>query len=393
MRRVSRLISWGTWGLLAGCAAGVIEDGDDLGVVGEPEVGVTSEALTLTPIDEKFASGFTGWTKTGSPTTAWTTTATIAQAATYPATGSGAPVARVGTCSGRCSIERTLDLTGATAATLYVSMSLTGSTSYDSAGVRLWNGSSWVTILSTTAASTTSRNWARRSYNLSSYLGKANLKIALFGYSLESGEYAQFDDVLVTVTKPDAPPPPPACNVSTSPCANNDACCPMACTSTTDNDCAGSGGIDCRNPATWPSGWAAFESSVLTLVNDKRAAGATCGTTAYPAVAALALNADLQEAARCHSLDMATNNFMSHTGSNGSSPGQRIQAAGYTATTWGENVAAGYTTAANVVNGWMGSTGHCQNIMNGSFKKLGVGYAYNQAAQYDHYWTQDFGAP
>lgn len=54
-------------------------------------------------------------------------------------------------------------------------------------------------------------------------------------------------------------------------------------------------------------------------------------------------------------------------------------------------IAAGYTTPAAVVNGWMMSPGHCMNIMSGNFKEIGVGYAYNSMSSYKHYWTQDFG--
>lgn len=57
----------------------------------------------------------------------------------------------------------------------------------------------------------------------------------------------------------------------------------------------------------------------------------------------LTANAALTAAALAHSNDMATNNFFSHTGSDGSSPGQRISRAGYSYYTYGENIAAGYT--------------------------------------------------
>jgi uncharacterized protein YkwD len=149
----------------------------------------------------------------------------------------------------------------------------------------------------------------------------------------------------------------------------------------------------CDFQNTWNSSWTTLENSVLTLVNQRRAAGATCGGVAKPPVPALTSNAKLRCAARFHSRDMANKNFFSHTGSNGSTFVNRIDNAGYVWTAAGENIAAGQTTAANVVNGWMASTGHCNNIMNGNFKNLGVGYSYNAAATYDHYWTQDFGKP
>ena len=130
---------------------------------------------------------------------------------------------------------------------------------------------------------------------------------------------------------------------------------------------------------------------MLTLVNQKRAAGATCGGVYKPPVAALTLDSRLRCAARKHSKDMGVNNFFSHTGSNGSTPFQRMASAGYTYSYAGENIAAGYSTPSATVTGWMNSTGHCNNIMNGNYKHLGVGY-YRSASGYTHYWTQDFGA-
>ncbi len=149
----------------------------------------------------------------------------------------------------------------------------------------------------------------------------------------------------------------------------------------------------CNFESTWPAASTDFENQVLTLVNQKRAAGATCGGVAKPAVPALTLDTKLRCAARFHSKDMASKNFFSHTGSNGSTFSARIDNAGYLWSSAGENIAAGQTTPANVVAGWMTSTGHCNNIMNGNFKHLGVGYAYSSTATYKHYWTQDFGKP
>ena len=135
----------------------------------------------------------------------------------------------------------------------------------------------------------------------------------------------------------------------------------------------------------------AFENEVLTIVNQRRAAGATCGGTAYPPVAALAMNANLRLAAQGHSQDMATNNYFSHTSLDGRTYVDRIRAAGYTGSFLAENIAAGYGSPASVVNGLMGSTGHCQNIMNGSYRSIGVGYAFRAGSQYGSYWTQTFG--
>lgn len=101
----------------------------------------------------------------------------------------------------------------------------------------------------------------------------------------------------------------------------------------------------------------------------------------------LTLNAKLSKAAQDHSADMASHQNMSHTGSDGSDPGQRITTAGYTWSAYGENVAYGYSTPEEVMAGWMSSPGHKRNILDCAFKEIGVGLA-----QPGSYWTQDFGA-
>lgn len=136
---------------------------------------------------------------------------------------------------------------------------------------------------------------------------------------------------------------------------------------------------------------ASFEAEVLTLTNQRRALGATCGGVAFGPAPALTFDDRLQCAARKHSKDMATNNFFSHTGSDGSTLGTREKSAGYNFRAAGENIAGGQTTPASVVDGWMKSSGHCSNIMSKNFKNLGVGYSFSSTAQFKHYWTQDFG--
>ncbi len=135
-----------------------------------------------------------------------------------------------------------------------------------------------------------------------------------------------------------------------------------------------------------------YEQQVLTLVNQRRASWATCGSQSYPPVPPLTWNQSLGNAARGHSIDMADKNYFSHTSADGRTFVQRIVKAGYYPyLALGENIAAGYTTPSAVVSGWMSSPGHCANIMSANFKEVGVGYAYNSLSSYKHYWTQDFG--
>ncbi|MHA5054352.1 CAP domain-containing protein [Streptomyces sp. SD15] len=118
-------------------------------------------------------------------------------------------------------------------------------------------------------------------------------------------------------------------------------------------------------------------AQVVSLVNSERSKAGCSPVT---------LNAKLSKAAQDHSADMASHSNMSHTGSDGSDPAQRITAAGYTWSTYGENVAYGYSSPEEVMAGWMSSPGHKENILNCDFKEIGVGLA-----QPNDYWTQDFG--
>lgn len=131
-------------------------------------------------------------------------------------------------------------------------------------------------------------------------------------------------------------------------------------------------------PFTPPPEVLAEEAHVLSLVNQiRRAQG----------IREVTHNAALHRAARLHSEDMADRGFISHTGSNGSHPGQRIREQGYLYRTFGENVASGQRTPESVMNAWMNSPGHRANILQPGFCELGVGLAYRNSTPY---WTQKF---
>jgi uncharacterized protein YkwD len=144
----------------------------------------------------------------------------------------------------------------------------------------------------------------------------------------------------------------------------------------------------CSDVAAWNEAWRAYEDEVLDLVNENRAAGADCGSSGqFAAAPPLSMNPALRCAARAHSLDMATANFFSHTNLAGEGPGERMSQAGYDGRAWGENIAFGQSTPAQVVAGWMNSPGHCANIMSPTFTEIGTGYHGSNR------WTQVFGTP
>lgn len=127
----------------------------------------------------------------------------------------------------------------------------------------------------------------------------------------------------------------------------------------------------------------AFAEEVLRLVNiERKKVGAV----------ALTLQTQLTQAAQTHSIDMACNQIFSHTGSDGSTPFQRIARFGYVYASAAENVAAGYATPADVVKGWMASPGHKTNMLNKNFTQMGLGYVFTSEG-YFHYWTMTLGKP
>ncbi|MEU5688361.1 RNA polymerase [Streptomyces venezuelae] len=125
-----------------------------------------------------------------------------------------------------------------------------------------------------------------------------------------------------------------------------------------------------------PSGTA---EQVVALVNNERAK-AGCGPVRS--------NSKLASAAAKHSADMAARDYFDHTSPDGTDPGDRITAAGYRWSTYGENIARGQQTPASVMDSWMKSPGHKANILNCDFKELGVGIHNGSGGPW---WTQAFG--
>ena len=134
---------------------------------------------------------------------------------------------------------------------------------------------------------------------------------------------------------------------------------------------------------------AQFINEVLELVNEERS---------NVGLAPLESDSQLETIAEDHSESMAVNDFVGHQDpTDGSGPGDRIDEAGYEWSTWGENVAWGYSTPEEVIDGWMNSSGHRANILNPDFTEIGIGYEFLEndtgSVNYNHYWTQVFGTP
>lgn len=136
----------------------------------------------------------------------------------------------------------------------------------------------------------------------------------------------------------------------------------------------------------------AVSRRVLELTNQARSHARRCGAEAFPAAPPLTLAPPtLERAALEHSQDMANHSYMDHIGRNGSTPADRVTRAGYKWKAIGENLASGVMTPENVVNGWVGSPHHCENLMSSRFTQMAVAYAVNPSSSGGIYWTQLFG--
>ncbi|WP_424944246.1 CAP domain-containing protein [Aliiroseovarius crassostreae] len=90
---------------------------------------------------------------------------------------------------------------------------------------------------------------------------------------------------------------------------------------------------------------------------------------------AVAYDNRLGAAAQGHANDMLAHNYLSHTGRDGSSAGDRITRAGYNWRTYGENIAQGQDSQSDVLKSWTNSPGHHANNINPNFKDFGLGKA------------------
>jgi uncharacterized protein YkwD len=131
-----------------------------------------------------------------------------------------------------------------------------------------------------------------------------------------------------------------------------------------------------------------FESQVLTLINNARAA---------QGLGALQSQGQLTAAARAHSTDMACSDFVGHNGTDGSTWFERITAQGYSYSYATENIYVGNPafggTPAGAFEWWMNSEVHRNNILDPNVTQIGVGYVFLSASTYGGYYTLVFASP
>jgi len=154
-------------------------------------------------------------------------------------------------------------------------------------------------------------------------------------------------------------------------------------------DSASAHGTGCSGTAPSATN-AAWEDQVIELVNQQRKANG---------LPPLKQVTSLTDAARWYAKDMADDDYFGRGHDTYDRSGDRlVKVCAWSArigafyTGWsalGENIADGSTSPQAVVTGWMGSSGHRANILNGDYRETGVGYG--AGASQGRYWVQDFG--
>ncbi|MEC5423907.1 CAP domain-containing protein [Virgibacillus sp. C22-A2] len=119
-----------------------------------------------------------------------------------------------------------------------------------------------------------------------------------------------------------------------------------------------------------------FESAVIDFTNEERR---------REGLSELKEDPSLSEVAKEKSKDMQSNGYFSHTSPNYGSPFDMMRDFGVSYQSAGENIAQGQRSPDVVVQEWMNSEGHRENILNGGFTHIGVGYVED-----GNYWTQMF---
>jgi uncharacterized protein YkwD len=139
---------------------------------------------------------------------------------------------------------------------------------------------------------------------------------------------------------------------------------------------------DCTPAAGWPTARPDLAAQVVDLINAHRA---------DIGLEPLQVSPTLTAAATWKARHMAAYGYLTHDDAGPPvqrTAGDRLAACGYPSATWGENIAMGYTTPQAVVDAWLASPGHRENIERADYVATGVAMAGTQQP----YWAESFGS-
>jgi uncharacterized protein YkwD len=136
-----------------------------------------------------------------------------------------------------------------------------------------------------------------------------------------------------------------------------------------------------------------IKKKMVELVNQLRTHSRRCGNKTFPPAGTVKWNETLAAAAMDQARDMAKGDMLSHTGSDGSSVGDRVEKRGYYWQNVAENIGAGRQTSEEVVSLWVNSPNHCANLMKREITEIGAACFRNPETRYGTYWTLVMAAP
>ncbi len=120
----------------------------------------------------------------------------------------------------------------------------------------------------------------------------------------------------------------------------------------------------------------ALSSELIELIN---------ATRVEYGLNALTADENLCAISTTHCIDMAEYDYIDHTSPTGIGPFDRLDIEGIYYVSAAENIASGFLTAQKVLESWMNSAMHRQNILNNDFTHIGVGY--HAGGSNGTYWT------
>jgi uncharacterized protein YkwD len=101
----------------------------------------------------------------------------------------------------------------------------------------------------------------------------------------------------------------------------------------------------------------------------------------------LTLNSELTAAAKNHSKDLAKWDRISHYGSDGSNPWDRVKRTGYNPRIAAENVGTGQSSFDEVMKGWKESPGHNKNLLMPDAQHMGLALVQDPKTEFKTFWT------
>lgn len=92
-------------------------------------------------------------------------------------------------------------------------------------------------------------------------------------------------------------------------------------------------------------------------------------------LASLTDNSELDQAAANKAADMFSKDYWAHNAPDGTTPWVFIKSSGYNYIYAGENLARGFNSAPDVINAWMNSPEHRQNVLSPNYQNVGFAVA------------------